>query len=106
MSGDQARTGLGISRRSLLRGAGVLAAGALAGGLVQRRSAKAAGERWKMRLSGSSINYTALSIEKACERLAGLGFDAIDVWSAHANCPHLDDVLQRLKAEGLKELLA
>ena len=33
----------------------------------------AADERWKMRLSGSSINYTALPIEKACERLAAVG---------------------------------
>ena len=59
-----------------------------------------------MRLSGSSINFTALPIEQACQRLAALGFEAIDVWSAHAGCPHLDDALQRLKAEGLKELLA
>lgn len=59
-----------------------------------------------MRLSGSTINFTALPIEKACERIAELGLEAVDVWSAHAGCPHLDDVLKRLKAEGLTELLA
>jgi len=83
------------------------AAGALAGGLLPHVSALAADEnRWQMRLSCSSINYTKLSIEQACERIAALGFEAIDVWSAHAGCPHLDDVLNRLGAEGLKEILA
>jgi sugar phosphate isomerase/epimerase len=48
----------------------------------------------------------SLPIEQACRRIAELGFEAIDVWSAHAGCPHLDDVLSRLGPEGLKELLA
>jgi sugar phosphate isomerase/epimerase len=30
----------------------------------------------------------------------------VDIWSSHENCPHLDDVARRLKADGLKELLA
>ena len=34
------------------------------------------------------------------------GFEAIDIWSAHQGCPHLDDVAKRLGSEGLKELLA
>ena len=37
--------------------------------------------------------------------IAGLGFEAIDIWSAHEGCPHLDDVASRLGPEGLKELL-
>jgi sugar phosphate isomerase/epimerase len=60
---------------------------------------------WPMRLSTSSIHFTELSIEKACEKIAGLGFEAIDIWSAHEGCPHLDDVASRLGPEGLKELL-
>ena len=60
---------------------------------------------WKMRLACSSINFSSLPIEQAVQRIAGLGFDAIDIWSAHAGCPHLDDVLDRLGPEGLKELL-
>ena len=32
-------------------------------------------------------------------RPPGLGFEGVDVWSAHAGCPHLDDVLDRLGAE-------
>ena len=59
-----------------------------------------------MRLSCSSINFTSLPIEQACERIAALGFEAIDVWSGHAGCPHLDDVLDRLGPDGLKAVLA
>ncbi len=47
-----------------------------------------------------------LPIEQACERIGHLGFEAIDIWSAHQGCPHLDDVAKRLGPEGLKELLA
>lgn len=61
---------------------------------------------WKMRLSASSIAFASLSVEKACERIAALGFEAVDLWSAHAGCPHLDDVLDRLGPDGLDELLA
>ncbi len=61
---------------------------------------------WQMRLSTSSIHFAELPIEKACERIARLDFEAIDIWSAHEGCPHLDDVASRLGPEGLKELLA
>jgi sugar phosphate isomerase/epimerase len=62
-------------------------------------------EAWKLRLSTSSIHYLHLPIEQACQRIAQLGFEAIDIWSAHAGCPHLDDVAKRLGAEGLKQVL-
>ena len=58
-----------------------------------------------MRLSTSSIHYMGLPIEQACERIAALGFEGIDIWSAHQGCPHLDDVQKRLGADGLKALL-
>ena len=58
-----------------------------------------------MRLSTSSIHYLHLPIEQACERIAKLGFEAVDIWSAHAGCPHLDDVAQRLGADGLRKVL-
>lgn len=61
--------------------------------------------RWRMRMSASSIAFSRLPIEEACARIAGLGFEGIDLWSAHAGCPHLDDVAQRLGAEGLRRLL-
>ena len=63
-------------------------------------------KKWRMRLSTSSIHFMKLPIEQACERIAKLGFKAIDIWSAHEGCPHLDDVAKRLGADGLKELLA
>ena len=65
-----------------------------------------AGKKWRMRLSTSSIHFMELPIEQACERIARLGFEAIDIWSAHQGCLHLDDVAKRLGAEGLKTLLA
>lgn len=58
-----------------------------------------------MRLSTSSIHFLHLPIEQACERIAQLGFEAIDIWSAHQGCPHLDDVARRLGPDGLRELL-
>jgi len=63
-------------------------------------------KKWRMRLSTSSIHYMQLPIEQACERIAELGFEAIDIWSAHNGCPHLDDVLKRVGPEGLKKVLA
>lgn len=90
----------------LSRGAAAGLVGASTGGLLgPQRSAPAAQDKWKMRLSCSSINFMSLPIEQACERIAALGFDAIDVWSAHAGCPHLDDVLNRLGPDGLTEML-
>lgn len=94
-----------VSRRRFLAGLSCGAAASAAPGLLA--GAPAAGKkRWRMRLSTSSIHFSKLPIEKACERIAALGFEAIDIWSAHAGCPHLDDVLKRLGPDGLKELLA
>jgi sugar phosphate isomerase/epimerase len=80
------------------------AAGALAGKLRSAEATEASPGR--MRLSCSSINFSSLPIEQACQRIAALGFEAVDIWSAHAGCPHLDDVAKRLGPAGLKDLLA
>jgi sugar phosphate isomerase/epimerase len=61
---------------------------------------------WTLRLSASSINFQHSPIEQACQRIAELGFEAVDIWSAHEGCPHLDDVLNRLGPEGLQSVLA
>ena len=98
-----------LDRRRFLsaavRGAaiGVAAAGISVGAAEPKRKKR---PKWKMRLSTSSIHYMQLPIEQACERIAKLGFEAIDIWSAHEGCPHLDDVARRLGPDGLKELLA
>jgi sugar phosphate isomerase/epimerase len=92
----------GNRRRFLAQAAGLAAGGCLAASGLARAGAA----RWTMKLSGSSINFSRLSIEQACERIAGLGFEAIDIWSAYVGCPHLDDALNRLGPDGLKALLA
>jgi len=91
----------GMHRRELLIGlagsAGALAAASLA---------QADDARWAMKLSTSTIHFKSLPVERAIERIAGLGFEAVDIWSAHAGCRHLDDVLERVGAERLTALLA
>ena len=65
-----------------------------------------AGPAWRCRLSTSSILFQDLSLEEACARIAALGFEAVDIWSAYDKCPHLDDAATRLGPGGLKTLLA
>jgi len=95
-------------RENLPRRRDVLAAGAFAAatGRLPAPAAAAPERPWTMKLSTSSIHFSKLPIEQACERIASLGFEAIDIWSAHAGCPHLDDVAKRLGGAGLKDLLA
>lgn len=93
-------TSMQLSRRSVLAQATALGLSRLAPPTF------AADPKWKLRLAASSINFSKLPIEQACQRIAALGFEAIDIWSPHANCPHLDDVATRLGPDGLKQLLA
>ena len=88
----------GLTRRGFL--AGAVGAGVAAVSLGGQKP-----EKWQMKLSTSSIHYLHLPIEQACERIAKLGFEGIDIWSAHAGCPHLDDVVKRLGPDGLKKVL-
>jgi sugar phosphate isomerase/epimerase len=107
MNGNRDLGASALSRREFLgRATSTVAAGTLASAWLAARGAQAAEGPWKMRLSASSIAFTALPIEKACQRIASLGFEAIDVWSAFVGCPHLDDALNRLGADGLMQVLA
>ena len=90
-----------LTRRNFL---GTAAAGAAALTLAPAW-APAAAPAWRPRLSTSSILFKDLPIEQACAQIAALGFEAIDIWCAYDNCPHLDDVAKRLGAAGLKALL-
>jgi sugar phosphate isomerase/epimerase len=65
-----------------------------------------ASSAWRCRLSTSSILFKGLPLEEACARIAALGFEAVDIWSAYDKCPHLDDAANRLGPSGLKALLA
>jgi sugar phosphate isomerase/epimerase len=95
-----------VDRRRFLSGVACGAAATVAAQGVFASSVAAEKSGWKMRLSTSTIHYSKLPVEQACRRIARLGFEAVDIWSAHAGCPHLDDVLNRLGAGGLKEVLA
>ncbi|HIQ22316.1 MAG TPA: sugar phosphate isomerase/epimerase [Planctomycetes bacterium] len=95
-----------LDRRQLLGHIGRLAAAGWATAPLTALGAHGDSERWTLRLSCSSINFMSLPIEGACQRIAELGFEAVDIWSAHAGCPHLDDVLVRLGPGGLEELLS
>ncbi len=101
----QGAVGRPLRRREFLSAAARAAGGIVVGSLA-RTEAEGAAQKWQMRLSTSSIHFKQLPIEQACAEIAKLGFEAIDIWSAHAGCPHLDDVLNRLGPEGLKEVLA
>ncbi len=91
-----------LSRRQWLR---FTAMGAMAAGSTLQAADDPKGP-WRMRLSTSSIHFKRQTIEEACASVARLGFEGIDVWSAHEGCPHMDDVAKRLGPNGLKEVLA
>ena len=94
-----------LNRRTFIKAAGLGSAGLVAAAPSAWSNPVAKPKKWRMRLSTSSIHFMGLPIEQACERIAKLGFEAIDIWSAHTGCPHLDDVAKRLGAGGLKALL-
>lgn len=123
-SRDGGTGSFGLSRRGFLggiaRGAAALAASPVAHGLAASPLAapRAAGSlpksaggesapppRWPLKLSTSSIHFLRLPIEKACERIAALGFEAVDIWSGFQGCPHLDDAAERLGPDGLRRVL-
>lgn len=94
-----------MNRREFLASSALsLAASAL--DLEGAPAPRAAASDGPLRLSTSSVHFKDLPIERACERIGGLGFEAIDIWCAYDKCPHLDDALERLGPDGLKEVLA
>jgi sugar phosphate isomerase/epimerase len=97
-----------LTRRQFIRGAIAGAGMAASASLLcscaaVKRDARPA---WRCRLSTSSILFKGLPLEEACARIAALGFEAVDIWSAYDQCPHLDDAANRLGPAGLKSLLA
>ena len=98
---------INLNRRDFLKVMGTCTAAGMASTSCANLDKKTTtlSQKWKMRLSTSSILFMQLPIEQACEKISDLGFEAIDIWSAHNNCPHLDDVAKRLGPSGLKNLL-
>ncbi len=95
-----------LNRRTVLKWTGLAAASSAVPSLWAQSQAEPPKEPWKMRLSASSICFMELPIEQAVAKIAGVGFEGIDIWSAHEGCPHLDDIAKRLGPSGLKDLLA
>jgi len=73
---------------------------------AEKPAEKAGGTPWPLRLSTSSVQFSSLTVEEACARIARLGFEAIDFWHGDFQCPHLDEIEKRLGPAGLKDLLA
>ena len=94
-----------VSRRRCLQGIVGAAVGVAAGQRGVSLAAWAAETQWTMRMSASSIAFNSLPLAQACERIAALGFEAIDIWGPIFNCTHLVEVEKGLGAEGLKALL-
>ena len=95
-----------IHRRDFLAAvAGTTAAAALAPVAGCALVDPAGGPKWRMKLSTSTVQFSSLSIEDACRRIAALGFTGVDIWCAYQGCPHLDDCLDRLGPDGLSALL-
>jgi len=57
--------------------------------------------------SCSTVNFSSLPLEKACERIAALGFDAVDIWHTVGSikCPHFQEIVDDLQPKGLNAIL-
>ena len=88
-----------VTRRDFLGG---LACGSAIAAMPALAAEAGPGAPWRMRLSTSSIHFSSLPIEQACERIAALGFEAIDIWASFGKCRHLKDVADRLGGGGLR----
>ncbi|MHC4123830.1 MAG: sugar phosphate isomerase/epimerase family protein [Planctomycetota bacterium] len=98
-----------IDRRNFLKLTGAAAAALTAVSCTENFMLdKKENEKWQMKLSTSSIQFRDLTFEQACQKIAKLGFEAIDIWSGmhKIKCEHLNDAEMRLGADGIKELLA
>jgi sugar phosphate isomerase/epimerase len=93
------REGLSFARRQFLTMCGAM-------GLVRPSWGAAVNDLpVDLRLSTSSNHFKSLPLDEACRRIAALGFQGIDIWSAYEECPHLDEAV-RLGGSGLRGLLA
>ncbi len=64
-----------------------------------------AAEPWPLRLSTSSLVFWQFGIKEACRRIAKLGFQGVDIWSAFAHCTHLEQAKADLGVAGTRKLV-
>jgi sugar phosphate isomerase/epimerase len=81
-------------------------AGAATIAFVSSASKAVAGSTRRIRLSTSTVHFRTLSFEEACQRIAAIGFEGVDIWSQRFQCPHLDEIEKTLGPEKAKEILA
>ena len=97
-----------MSRREFIKAAGVGVVVAATGGMsIANAESKPEQKKWQMRLSTSTIHYRELPFDEACQKISGLGFEGIDIWSTWPDqgYRHLDNIADRLGPEGLKAVL-
>ena len=92
-----------MSRRNFLCTALAAAATASLGKISQ------ASALWPMKLSTSSLQFRSLGIEKTCQIIGQLGFEAIDIWAKFdwgGPCRHLEEVLEEIGPDKFAQILA
>lgn len=99
------RSSSSLTRRRFLRTAGIGAGASVVLPALSASGIAEAKEKWPMRLATSSIQFAELTLAQACHEIAGLGFEAIDIWDEFDGNKHLAEA-EKLGGDGLKDLLA
>jgi sugar phosphate isomerase/epimerase len=94
-----------LSRRAFLQHSSAALAGAALANALSARADAGGKAPWPMRMSTSTVQFSSVSVENACERIAALGFAAVDFWHSGFGSPHLEEI-EKMGADALKELLA
>lgn len=87
------------SRRAATSAAGLTRRHVL-GALAVAPTAAAFDAPWRLKLATSSFLLWQMDVQQACQSLAKLGFEAVDIWSAFQHCTHLDESKMRFALKG------
>jgi sugar phosphate isomerase/epimerase len=82
------------NRRSFLKTcSGVIGAAAFSAGAGSLLG-QAAESTCPLHFSASSLPFSSLSLKDVCQKIAGLGFEAVDLWNTNQvfHCPHLIEI--------------
>jgi len=61
---------------------------------------------WRLKAATSSFLLWQMDVQQACQAIAKLGFEAVDIWSAFQHCTHLEESKMRFASKGgLKGML-
>lgn len=87
------------SRRSATSAAGLTRRDVI-GALSLAPVAAAFDAPWRLKLATSSFLLWQMDVQQACQSIAKLGFEAVDIWSAFQHCTHLDESKMRFASKG------